>query len=261
MELPAQNINHSSSRSMLEREKIYGTNFNDWFRQLRIVIRVEKKLNAIEQPIPPGPVAGATNQELEDRYKIFDVHNDELNSMFEKQAGVERFDLIQTFHACKKEERQFVSSFVLKMKSYVEQLERLGYVLPQDISIGVIMNGLSNDVAGFIRNYNMHNMGKTIDELHALLIEELFPGSKATILLASLFFFMGMLLIGLVLSKDPPIQELLLAKVLHTHQTVGAMTTIKEMESHRESNKCIILVVLLVVLKGAGTAVLVLLRI
>ncbi|GKA47541.1 hypothetical protein Tco_0740424 [Tanacetum coccineum] len=32
-------------------------------------------------------------------------------------------------------------------------------------------HGLTSDFAGFVRNYNMHNMGKTIDEIHALLIE------------------------------------------------------------------------------------------
>nr|GEW34481.1 hypothetical protein [Tanacetum cinerariifolium] len=57
------------------------------------------------------------------------------------------------------------------MKGYVEQLERLGYVLSQDLSVGLIMNGLTSDFAGFVRNYNMHNMGKTIGGLHALLIE------------------------------------------------------------------------------------------
>ncbi|GJZ38695.1 two-pore potassium channel 1-like protein [Tanacetum coccineum] len=90
---------------------------------------------------------------------------------------------------------------------------------------------------------------------------DLFPGSDATILLACLFVFLGMLLIGLVLSKAADLlvekQEVLLAKALHTHQTVGTAATIKQMESHRERNKCIILVVLLVVLMGAGTAVLV----
>ncbi|GJU13115.1 retrotransposon protein, putative, ty1-copia subclass [Tanacetum coccineum] len=64
-----------------------------------------------------------------------------------------------------------ISLYVLKMKGYVEQLERFGYVLPQDFSVGLIMNGLTSDFAGFVRNYNMHNMGKTIGELHALLIE------------------------------------------------------------------------------------------
>ncbi|GKC05040.1 retrotransposon protein, putative, ty1-copia subclass [Tanacetum coccineum] len=57
------------------------------------------------------------------------------------------------------------------MKNYVAQLDRLGYVLPQDLSVGLILNGLTSDFAGFVRNYNIHNMGNTIGELHALLIE------------------------------------------------------------------------------------------
>nr|GEU35783.1 retrotransposon protein, putative, Ty1-copia subclass [Tanacetum cinerariifolium] len=93
----------------------------------------------------------------------------ELRSMFEKQARVERFDLIQTFHACKQEDGKPVGQYVLKMKGYVDQLERFGYVLLQDLSVGLILNGLTSDFASFVRNYNMHNMGKTIGELHALL--------------------------------------------------------------------------------------------
>ena len=38
----------------------------------------------------------------------------ELKSMFEKQAGVEWFDLIQTFHACKQEERKLVGLYVIR---------------------------------------------------------------------------------------------------------------------------------------------------
>nr|GEW64106.1 hypothetical protein [Tanacetum cinerariifolium] len=76
MALYAQIINHSSFKSMLEREKLSGTNFNDWFHQLRIVLRDEKKLNVIEQPIPPAPVVGALNIELEDCNALYDVHND-----------------------------------------------------------------------------------------------------------------------------------------------------------------------------------------
>ncbi|GKC41885.1 hypothetical protein Tco_1059607 [Tanacetum coccineum] len=62
------------------------------------------------------------------KYTLF--HDTELRSMFEKQAGVEKFDLIQSFHACKQEEGKSVADYVLKMKGYVEQLERLGYMLP-----------------------------------------------------------------------------------------------------------------------------------
>ncbi|GJY88244.1 retrotransposon protein, putative, ty1-copia subclass [Tanacetum coccineum] len=195
---PVQNINHSAFRSMFEREKLSGNNFNDWFRQLKLVLRVEKKMYVIEQPIPPAPAADSAANVLAEWNAVYDAHNEvaclmlgsmtpelhrqfensspyemlqELKSMFEKQAGVERFDLIQTFHACKQEEGKPVGQYVLKMKGYVEQLERLGYVLPQDLSVGLILNGLTSDFAGFVRNYNMHNMGKTIGELHALLIE------------------------------------------------------------------------------------------
>ncbi|GJZ27628.1 hypothetical protein Tco_0572275 [Tanacetum coccineum] len=38
----------------------------------------------------------------------------ELKSMFEKQAGVERFDLIHTFHACKQEEEKPVGPYVIR---------------------------------------------------------------------------------------------------------------------------------------------------
>ncbi|GKE40078.1 retrotransposon protein, putative, ty1-copia subclass [Tanacetum coccineum] len=68
------------------------------------------------------------------------------------------------------------------MKGYVEKLERLGYVLPQDLSVSLILNGLTSDFAGFVRNYNIHNMRKTIGELHALLIEyeKVLPKKAAT---------------------------------------------------------------------------------
>nr|GEV65016.1 putative retrotransposon Ty1-copia subclass protein [Tanacetum cinerariifolium] len=38
------------------------------------------------------------------------------------------------------------------MKGYVEQLERLGYVLPQDLSVGLILNSLTSDFDGFKAN-------------------------------------------------------------------------------------------------------------
>ncbi|GKA36914.1 hypothetical protein Tco_0723479 [Tanacetum coccineum] len=55
MALPAQNINHSAFRSMFDNEKLSGTNFNDWFARLKLVLRVEKKMHIIEQPLPPPP--------------------------------------------------------------------------------------------------------------------------------------------------------------------------------------------------------------
>ncbi|GKE59503.1 hypothetical protein Tco_1498688 [Tanacetum coccineum] len=41
----------------------------------------------------------------------------------------------------------------------------------EDLIVGLILNGLPKDFALFVRNYNMHNTGKTIGELHAMLLE------------------------------------------------------------------------------------------
>ncbi|GKB71991.1 hypothetical protein Tco_0933403 [Tanacetum coccineum] len=152
----------------------------------------------IEQPLPAARAADSEIKVLAQWNVVYDAYNEvacliigsmtpkihrqfqnsspydmikELKFMFEKQVGVERFDLIQTFHACKQEEGKPVGPYVLKMKGYVDQLERLGCMLPQDISVGLMLNGLTSDFVGFVRNYNIHNMGKTVGELHALLIE------------------------------------------------------------------------------------------
>nr|GEX20381.1 hypothetical protein [Tanacetum cinerariifolium] len=150
------------------------------------------------KPLPAAPAADSTTNVLVEWNAIYDAYNEvtclilgsithelhrqfensspydviqELKSMFEKQAEVERFDLIQTFHACKQEEGKPVATYVLQMKGYVDQLEHLGYMLPQDLIVGLILNGLTKDFIGFVRNYDMHNMGKTIGELHVMLIE------------------------------------------------------------------------------------------
>ncbi|GJS47107.1 protein NCA1 [Tanacetum coccineum] len=171
MALPVQNINHSAFKSMFEKEKLSGNNFNEWFARLNLLLVAEP--NVVDQWTAlydaHTEIACLIHRQFELYYPFNMIQ--ELRSMFEKQAGVEKFDLIQSFHTCKQEEGKPVADYVLKMKGYLEKLERLGYVLPQDISVGLILNGLTKDFVGFVRNYNMHNMGKTIGEIHAMLIE------------------------------------------------------------------------------------------
>ncbi|GJW27931.1 zinc finger, CCHC-type containing protein [Tanacetum coccineum] len=81
-------------------------------------------------------------------------------------------ELLQTlreFHACKQEEGQSVSSYVLKIKSYIDNLERLGHAMTQNLSVSLILVSLRKEYDGFVQNYNMHSMGKTVTKLHAML--------------------------------------------------------------------------------------------
>ena len=54
-----------SMRSILEKEKLNDTNFLDWHRNLRIVLKHEKKLYVLEGPLADEEPAGANRAERE----------------------------------------------------------------------------------------------------------------------------------------------------------------------------------------------------
>nr|GEU64823.1 zinc finger, CCHC-type [Tanacetum cinerariifolium] len=124
--------------------------------QLRLVLSTEDNENYLEHPIseapvaPPGqqvplttPAAHATRvkrqkevdvlmlltMDLDIQWNLahlgaYDMLH-ELKAMFSKQIEHELLQTVRQFHACKQEEGQSVSSYVLKMKSYIDNLERL----------------------------------------------------------------------------------------------------------------------------------------
>ncbi|GKB75210.1 retrotransposon protein, putative, ty1-copia subclass [Tanacetum coccineum] len=55
-----QTTNNNLIRSILEKEKLYGRNFLDWYRNLRIVLRNEQKLHHLEEALPEATPATAT---------------------------------------------------------------------------------------------------------------------------------------------------------------------------------------------------------
>ncbi|GKB85132.1 ribonuclease H-like domain-containing protein [Tanacetum coccineum] len=131
-------------------------------------IVIQPPCYSASKPIPPAPATDSAANVLAEWNAIYDAYNEmaclmlrsmtpkihrqfenytpyemlqELKSMFEKQARVGGYNLIPNF------------------------------MLAKQRSVGLILNGLTSDFTGFVRNYNMHNMGKTIGELHAMLIE------------------------------------------------------------------------------------------
>ncbi|GJR87988.1 retrotransposon protein, putative, ty1-copia subclass [Tanacetum coccineum] len=96
--------------------------------------------SAFSDPLPAAPAADSKAQVLSQWNAVYDAYNE-------------------------------VACLILGNERICVQLDHLGYMLPQDLIVGLILNGLTKDFAGFVRNYNMHNMGKTIGELHAMLIE------------------------------------------------------------------------------------------
>ncbi|GJS53399.1 hypothetical protein Tco_0626761 [Tanacetum coccineum] len=97
-------VNNSLFKSLFEKQKLTGNNFLEWYRNLRIVLSTEDKLPFLEQPIPALP------------------------------ADQELLQTVREFYVCKQEEGQSISSYVLKMKSYIDNLERLGHAMTQNLS-------------------------------------------------------------------------------------------------------------------------------
>ncbi|GJX35609.1 hypothetical protein Tco_0247166 [Tanacetum coccineum] len=137
MAQPVQNINNSAFRSMFEREKLSGNNFNDGFRRLKLVLRVEKKMFFIEQPLPAAPAADSAANVLIEWNAIYDAYNE--------VACLIPGSMTPELH------RQFENSSPYNM------IKELRFMFEKQARVK--------------RYYNMHNMGKKVRELHAMLIE------------------------------------------------------------------------------------------
>nr|GFC03209.1 hypothetical protein [Tanacetum cinerariifolium] len=120
-------VNNSVFRGFFEKQKLTGPNFIDWYRQLRIVLSVEDKLNYLKHPLA-APIP-AQDSEIQRNLKNLGAYEmlQELKTFFAQQAEQELLQTMREFHSCKQEEGQSVSSYVLKMKSYIDNLERLGH--------------------------------------------------------------------------------------------------------------------------------------
>nr|GEW50217.1 zinc finger, CCHC-type [Tanacetum cinerariifolium] len=125
--------NNSVFRSFFEKQKLTGPNFIDWYRQLQIVLSVEDKENYLEHLIP-------------------DAH-----------AEQELKQTVREFHACKQEEGQSVRSYVLKIKSYIENLERLD----QPVSLRLAKNQKKKSYKAAKGNQEKRNVKMGYAPVHA----------------------------------------------------------------------------------------------
>ena len=77
--------------------------------------------------------------------------------------------MTKALHECKMAEGASVSSHVIKMIGYIENLERLGFPYNQDLAIDIILQFLPPSYSSFIMNYNMNSLEKLLTELHVML--------------------------------------------------------------------------------------------
>ena len=184
--------------AILEKEKLHesGTNFVDWYRNVRIVLRGAKKEYVLDATLGDPPADDATEDtqnvyqsrsddyiavqcvilaamepELQKRFENWGPYEtiNELKDLFQQQARAERFEISQALIDCKMAEGSSVSAHVIKLQGYIQRLEALGVPFPKDFGTDLILKSLPPSFAGFVMNFNMHGMNKTLAELFAML--------------------------------------------------------------------------------------------
>ncbi|KAK8555198.1 hypothetical protein V6N12_009351 [Hibiscus sabdariffa] len=189
--------NHTISlRSLLEKEKLNGINFLDWFRNLRIVLKQERKEYVIEEPVPDEPAANAPRAD-KDKFKkhmddMVDVgclmlatmdfelqkqHENmvayemiqNLKEIYEGQARQERYETSKALFQCKMIEGSPVGAHVIKMMGYIQTLEKLGFSLKDELETDLILQSLPDSFKPFILNFNMNEINKTLPQLLGML--------------------------------------------------------------------------------------------
>ncbi|GJR59852.1 retrotransposon protein, putative, ty1-copia subclass [Tanacetum coccineum] len=154
-------VNNSLFRSLFEKQKLTGNNFMEWYRNLQIVLSTEDKLPFLEQPIPvlPVPPKGQANPP----------------------------DVVTTHQAWVKAQKEIDRLMLMTMNPYIQKnLEHLGaYDMLKELKTLQLGTSRScydsklicqpylgftkKEYDSFVQNYNMHSMGKTMTELHAML--------------------------------------------------------------------------------------------
>jgi hypothetical protein len=194
--MSASNNSVFNLRSVLEKEKLDGTNFIDCYRNLRIVLRQEKAEYALEEPYPDDLPNNADESErvayekhtndlynvsylmlatmspdLQKQYEHIDAYSMivGLHGMFENQARAERYNISKSLFSAKLAEGSPVSPHVVNMIDYIETLDKLGCELNDDLTIDVILQSLPSSYEPFIMNYQMNGLEKTLVELHGML--------------------------------------------------------------------------------------------
>ena len=93
----------------------------------------------------------------------------ELKLIFQANARIDRYEVSNKFYSCKMEENSSVSEHILKISRYHNHLIQLGVILPDDSVIDRVLQSLPPSYKGFVMNYNMQGMTKTIPKLFVML--------------------------------------------------------------------------------------------
>jgi hypothetical protein len=92
-----------------------------------------------------------------------------LKAIFAPQAWAERYEASELFLSTRMDEHSSVSEHVVKMPGYVQRLNTLKCQILDELATDRVLQSLPPSYKGFVLNYNMQGMSKSLSELFAML--------------------------------------------------------------------------------------------
>ncbi|XP_060192659.1 uncharacterized protein LOC132622138 [Lycium barbarum] len=186
-----------SLRSILDANKLVGPNFEDWYRNLRIVLMHEKLIDVIDKPekeVPAEDDAEGTmyyHKYMEDcltgkciilasiSSELQRKHQDmnpleiikHLKKMFGTQGRTARYQLSKALFGSKLTANSPNGPHVNHMIDLIEEVEKLGCKLEKEFSQDLIFQSLLESFSQLVINFNMHKMDYDLHEMLNMLID------------------------------------------------------------------------------------------
>ncbi|XP_021293402.1 uncharacterized protein LOC110423509 [Herrania umbratica] len=188
--------NNLSLRSILDANKLTAPNFLDWFRNLKIVLKQEKKSYVLDTHIPPVLVTNASVEdkeayqrhkddddqaacvmlasmtlELRKQHEHMDVQSMILHliELFNKEGRIKRYEISKELFRCKMAKGSSVRPHVLKIVGLIKRLGQLGLAMDHELSIDLVLQSLRDSFSQFMLNFHMNRLEATLLQLLNML--------------------------------------------------------------------------------------------
>ena len=174
--------NRLSLRSLLDRDKLVGLNFDSWYRKLKIILKHERILYMLTDPTPKESIANAPHAARDTYMKWLNdcitvcciirvAMNDKLSHKFEDVQSKEMiqllnksFDILEDAERYKTSYAMFnthmregasVTDHVLYMIEQIECLNKFDFSFHEQLGKDAILNLLPKSYLSFLSHYRM----------------------------------------------------------------------------------------------------------
>ncbi|GKB61367.1 retrotransposon protein, putative, ty1-copia subclass [Tanacetum coccineum] len=159
------NTNNSGLQRVLREAKLTGPNFIDWYSSAVVSMLLSEIL--------AGSYCWVTRIKRDCLASCF---YDMVSQQSPKKSGKFSMlnDMLKELKLCLHQQES--TELSIDYAGYIDNLERLGHPVTLGLAVSQILIGLHKEFDRFVQNYNMHSLGKTVNEcLVAMLCLKINP--------------------------------------------------------------------------------------